>query len=149
MGRNSKLIREARHQAAARGHKLGKFRLSSIKTGSPPAASRGCLVALCDGCGALIGIDPSPSPGVPEIWGEALQINCQNKQAGKFPVEGGEGLRPGQTVIVTHRWGGPPSIAIVVRQEGEGVYQLKDAAGNHFYVGAAHIKPYADPGKDD
>jgi len=144
MGGNSKLIREARNLAAARGHKLGEFRLTSI-SGANRENPRPCLAALCDDCGALLGIDPTAPPGVSEIWGEALEIDCQDKQAGKFLpkqfVNQWGSLLPGQTVIVTHKWGGPPSIATVVRESGPGVYQLKDAAGNHFYVGAAHIRP--------
>jgi len=36
--------------------------------------------------------------------------------------------------------GGHPSIAMVVKEASAGVYELKDAAGNHFCVGAAHIR---------
>ena len=72
-------------------------------------------------CGALLGIDPTAPPGVPEIWGEALEIDCQDRRAGKYAVEQGEGLQPGQVVLVTHKWGGPASIAIIVKEAGPGV----------------------------
>ena len=78
MGGNSKLIREARNLAAARGHKLGEFRLTSI-SGANRENPRPCLAALCDDCGALLGIDPTAPPGVSEIWGEALEIDCPGK----------------------------------------------------------------------
>ena len=64
-----------------------------------------------------------------------------SKQAEKNPDGPGEGLRPGQVVIVNHKWGGPPSIATVVRKSGPGVYELKDVAGIYFLVGADCIWP--------
>jgi hypothetical protein len=78
MGSNSKLIREARNLAAARGHKIGEFRLTSI-SGVNRDNPRPCLAALCDDCGASLGIDPAPAPGVSEIWGEALENDCPGK----------------------------------------------------------------------
>jgi hypothetical protein len=141
MGRPSKLISEARNLAAARGHKLGEFLLSRIETGSPPVSTRDALTAVCAECGALVGVDPAAPAGVYKIWGEALEIDCQDRQAGRIPAELREGLQPGQTVVVTSIWGGPSSIATVVKEAAPGVYELKDAAGNHFYAGAAHIRP--------
>jgi hypothetical protein len=79
MGSNSKLIREARNLAAARGHRLGEFLLTRIQTGSPPAATRGCMVAVCEYCGASAAVDSAPPPGVSEIWGEALEKDCPGK----------------------------------------------------------------------
>jgi hypothetical protein len=76
MAGNSKLIREARNLAAARGHKIGEFLLTRIQTGSPAIATRGCMVAVCDYCGASAAVDSAPPPGVSEIWGEALERDC-------------------------------------------------------------------------
>jgi len=73
------LIRETRNLAAARGHKLGDFLLTRIQTGSPPIATRGCMVALCEYCGASAAVDTAPPPGVSEIWGEALERDCPGK----------------------------------------------------------------------
>jgi len=64
-----------------------------------------------------------------------------SKQAEKISDGHGEGLHPGQVVIVTHKWGGSPSIATVVRESGPGVYELKDVAGNNFFVAADCIWP--------
>jgi len=141
MGRPSKLIAEACNLAAARGHKLGEFLLSRIETGSPPISTRGALTAVCETCGAFVGVDSSPLPGASEIWGEVLEIDCQDRQARRIPAGHREGLQPGQTVMVTSKRGGPSSIATVVKEAAPGAYELKDAAGNHFYAGAAHIRP--------
>ena len=72
MGRPSKLIQQARNLAAARRHQLGNFLLTRIQTGSPPIATRGAMVAVCEYCGASAAVDSDPPPGVSEIWGEAL-----------------------------------------------------------------------------
>ncbi len=63
------------------------------------------------------------------------------KQAEKIPDGPGGRLHLGQVVVVSHKWGGPPSIATVVRESGPGVYELKDVAGNYFFVGAEYIWP--------
>jgi hypothetical protein len=76
---NSKLIREARNLAAARGHKLGDFLLTRIQTGSPPVATRGCMVAVCENCGASAAVDSDPPAGVSATWGEALTRDCPGK----------------------------------------------------------------------
>ena len=76
MGRTSKFIREARNLAAARGHKLGDFLLTRIQIGSPPVATRGCMRSICEYCGAPAAVDSAPPPGVSEIWGEALAVDC-------------------------------------------------------------------------
>jgi len=141
MGRPPKLFAEARNLAAARGHKLGQFLLSRIETGSPPVSTRGALTAVCAACGAFVGVDSSPPPGNSELWGEALEIDCQDRQAGRIPAEHRERLQPGQTVMVTSKRGGPSTIATIVREAGPGVYELKDAQGSHFYVGATNIRP--------
>ena len=64
-----------------------------------------------------------------------------SKQTEKIPDGHGEGLHPGQVVIVTHKWGGPPSIATVVRESDPGIYEIKDVAGNYFFVGGDYIWP--------
>jgi hypothetical protein len=69
---NTKLIKEARARAALKGHALGEFRLTRIETGQPPLASRGAMTVICENCGAYVGIDPAPPPGVSQMWGEAL-----------------------------------------------------------------------------
>jgi hypothetical protein len=79
MGSHSKLIREARNLAAAKGHKIGEFRLSRIETGSPAIASRGCMSAICEYCGYNVAIDSDSPPGVSEIWGDALVWDCPGK----------------------------------------------------------------------
>jgi hypothetical protein len=79
MGIHSKLIREARNLAAARGHKLGEFLLTRIQTGSPPVAKRVCMVAVCEYCGASAAVDSAPPQGVRGIWGEALERDCPGK----------------------------------------------------------------------
>jgi hypothetical protein len=79
MAGNSKLIREARNLVATRGHKLGEFLLTRIQTGSPPIATRGCIVAVCEYCGASAAVDSAPPPGVLGIWGEALETDCPGK----------------------------------------------------------------------
>jgi hypothetical protein len=78
-GQYSKLIREARNLAAARGHKLGEFLLTRIETGHPPIATRGCMAAVCEYCGASAGVDSASPPVVSEIWGEALERDCPGK----------------------------------------------------------------------
>ena len=79
MAGTSKSIREARNLAAARGHKLGEFLLTRIQTGSPAIATRGCMVAVCESCGASAAVDSAPPPGVSGILGEALEIDCPGK----------------------------------------------------------------------
>ena len=64
-----------------------------------------------------------------------------SNQAEKILHGHGERLNPGQVVIVSHRWGGSPSIATVVRESGPGVYELQDVAGNYFFVEADYIWP--------
>jgi hypothetical protein len=76
MGTHSRPIREARNLAAARGHKLGEFLLTRIQTGSPATGTRGCMVAVCEYCGASAAVDRDHPPGVSEIWGEALERDC-------------------------------------------------------------------------
>jgi hypothetical protein len=73
---HTRLIKEARARAGLRGHALEEFRLTRIETGHPPVAFRGAMTAICENCGAYVGIDPSPPPGVSEIWGEALEMDC-------------------------------------------------------------------------
>jgi hypothetical protein len=41
-----------------------------------------------------VGVDPAAPAGVYKIWGEALEIDCQDRQAGRIPAEHREGLRP-------------------------------------------------------
>jgi hypothetical protein len=82
MAGNSKLIREARNLAATRGHKLGEFLLTRIQTGSPPIATRGCIVAP-EYCGVSAAVDSAPLPGVLGIWGEALETDCPGKVLAK------------------------------------------------------------------
>jgi len=65
--------------AAARGHKLGDFLLTRIQAGSPATATRGCMVAVCEYCGASAAVDRDPPAGVSEIWGEALENDCPGK----------------------------------------------------------------------
>jgi hypothetical protein len=79
MSGNPKLIREARNLAAARGHKLAEFLLTRIETGTPPIATKGAMVAVCEYCGASAGVDSAPPPDVSEIWGEALERDCPGK----------------------------------------------------------------------
>lgn len=81
MAMTSKLIQQARNLAAARGHRLGEFLLTRIQTGSPPIATRGCMVAVCESCGASAAVDSAPPHGVSEIWGEALERDCSGKES--------------------------------------------------------------------
>jgi hypothetical protein len=87
MAGNSKLIQQARNLAAARGHKLGEFLLTRIQTGSPPIATRGCMVAVCESCGASAAVDSAPPPGVSGIWGEALERDCPGKVLADYQKE--------------------------------------------------------------
>ena len=73
---NLKLIRQARELAKQRGHKIGDFLLTRMETGYPPIPSRGCMVGICEYCGATAAVASSPSPGGPEIFGEALEKDC-------------------------------------------------------------------------
>jgi hypothetical protein len=73
---NSKLIRQARDLAKQRGHKIGEFLAARMETGYPPIALRGCMVGICEYCGATAAVASSPSPGSPEIFGEALEKDC-------------------------------------------------------------------------
>ena len=73
---NLKLIRQARNLAKQRGHKIGEFVVTRIETGYPPISSRGCMVGICEYCGATVAVDSSPPPGIPEIFGEALEKDC-------------------------------------------------------------------------
>ncbi len=59
---NLKLIRQARNLAKQRGHKIGEFLATRIETGYPPIASRGCMVGICEYCGAKAAVDTSPAP---------------------------------------------------------------------------------------
>lgn len=79
MPKYSKLIKEARNLSAARGHRLGKFMLTRIKTSTQPIASRGCMVAICEYCGAYAAVDSDSPSGVSEVWGEALEKTCPGK----------------------------------------------------------------------
>src|SRR5664280_1283553 len=80
MGAHSKLIRDTRNLAAARGHKLGEFILTRINTGTPPImATRGAMVAVCEYCGASAAVDSSPPQGVVGMWGEAIERDCTGK----------------------------------------------------------------------
>jgi hypothetical protein len=100
MGTSSKLIREARNLAAARGHRIGEFRLTSI-SGARRQNPRPCLTALCDDCGAHLGIDPASAPGVSEIWGEALENDCPGKVLADYEEPGGdaEDVEPGDVFL--------------------------------------------------
>ena len=69
--------------AAARGHKLGEFILTRIQTGSPPIATRGAMVAVCESCGASAAVDSAPPAGILGIWGEALDRDCPGKVLAK------------------------------------------------------------------
>jgi hypothetical protein len=89
---HARLIKEARTRAAMKGHALGEFRLTRIETGDPPVASRGAMTAICENCGAYVGIDPAPSAGAAQVWGEALETDCpghvlRDEAAGSGAVE--------------------------------------------------------------
>ncbi len=71
-----KLIRQARNLAKQRGHKIGEFVVTGIETGGPPIASKGCMVGICEYCGATVAVDGSPPAGSPKIFGEALEKDC-------------------------------------------------------------------------
>jgi len=122
MAGNSKLIREARNLTAARGHKLGEFRLTSI-SGANRENPRPCLSALCEYCGYGIGIDSAPAPGVADIWGEALKNDCPGKvladyeepEQDKAAVEDDDLLTPLQTKLDPRRFPNmSPEFAAVV-----------------------------------
>jgi hypothetical protein len=70
------LIRQARNLAKSRGHKIGEFLMTRIETGHPAIASSGCMVGICEYCGATAAVDSSPPPGSPEIFGDALEKDC-------------------------------------------------------------------------
>ena len=72
----SKLIRQARNLAEQKGHRIGEFLVTRIETGYPKIASKGCMVGICEYCGASAAVDTSPPPGGPEIFGEALERDC-------------------------------------------------------------------------
>ncbi len=49
-------------------------------------------------------------------------------------------FKPGEAVMVTHKWGGK-TLATIIRMQGEEIYWLKDnAAGKEFYSGAKWIE---------
>jgi hypothetical protein len=72
----AKLIQQARNLAKQRGHKIGEFLVTRSETGYPPIASKGCMVGICEYCGATAAVASSPPPGSPEIFGEALERDC-------------------------------------------------------------------------
>ncbi len=84
MPKYSKLIKQARNLTSTRGHRLGKFMLTRIKTGNPPMATRGCLVAICEYCGAYAAVDTDSPSGSSEIWGEALENTCPGKVLAEY-----------------------------------------------------------------
>ena len=84
MPKYSKLIKEARNLSASRGHRLGKFMLTKIVTGNPPIATRGCMIAICEYCGAYAAVDSNSPPGVSEISGEALKNDCPGKVLAEY-----------------------------------------------------------------
>jgi len=84
---HTKLIKEARARAALKGYVLGEFRLTRIETGTPPVASRGAMTAICENCGAFVGINSAPPTGVSQIWGEALETDCPGHVLGNEAEE--------------------------------------------------------------
>jgi hypothetical protein len=79
-GNHQKLIREARALVGLKGHVLREFILTRIDTGHQPVASRGAMTAICEKCGAYVGIDPAPPTGISKIWGNALERECLRKK---------------------------------------------------------------------
>ncbi len=76
MANNAELIRQARNRAKERGHRIGKFLLSQVRTGHPPAAAKEAMVGICEYCGAPAAVAVSPLTGGPEMWGDALERDC-------------------------------------------------------------------------
>jgi hypothetical protein len=75
-----KLMQKARGLATRKGHDPGEFHSIQIDTGSPPVSSINAMTAICERCGAYVGIDPTPPTGLPELWGSALKIGCTLKK---------------------------------------------------------------------
>lgn len=80
MTRIERLKQEARETATLLGHQVGRFRPMVVTTSTHSQADRPAAVAACAICGALVVVDPAPTPGEPEITGEGVLYKCSGIQ---------------------------------------------------------------------